>query len=174
MCCFNTTKQHVSIECWTPGAAAADRNVPLCVCVQSHRVASLWLMTPLSVMTSLRRSSRCTFPCKTHTSTLFTHTHTLDWMKPELTLQCQDSTPPPPPHLIRRFVVSCASTIVTGIHKRAHIWHLMHCLLLWEVKHGGSMNSECEWKVHQCKNVAFLQQQTQCTEIAYSSQNVML
>lgn len=47
-----------------------------CVCLwqQSHRVASLWLMTPLSVMTSLRRSSRCTFPCRPHKQTLFMRT----------------------------------------------------------------------------------------------------
>lgn len=35
----------------------------------SHRVASLWLTIPLSVMTSLRRSSRCTFPCGTQMET---------------------------------------------------------------------------------------------------------
>lgn len=40
---------------------------------QSYLVASLWLMTPLSVITSLRRSSRCTFPCMTHKHSPVSH-----------------------------------------------------------------------------------------------------
>lgn len=51
-------------DLWNRRSSSRTLAQPCCLQCTSYRAASLWQTAPVSVMTSLSLSSRCTLPCK--------------------------------------------------------------------------------------------------------------